>query len=410
MKILWVKAGGLVPLDVGGRIRSFHIMQELARRHALTLFTFYPEQADDRHQELRSTFAQVVCHPLEIPPTKSRADYLDYARHLFSPYPHCLAKYYRPGVAEGLRRLVESDRYDVIVCDFLTPVGVIPWDSPSPKVIFTHNVEATIWQRHYQVARNPLWKAACWREYRVMAQVERRYLERADHVLTVSDADRSAFARFLDPAKITVIPTGVDVDYFRPEPDREQPHTLVFTGAMDWLANEDAIFYFVEEILPLVRNEVPQAVLWVVGRNPSGRLRALGEKGEGVKVTGSVEDVRPYVRDAAVYIVPLRVGGGTRLKIFEALAMAKAVVSTSVGAEGLPVRPGEEILLADAPEHFAREVVRLLEDPAERSRLGQAGRRLVEREYSWPAVAERFDRVLREVVGREKIVQIHPRT
>ena len=295
MKILWVKAGGLVPLDVGGRIRSFHIMKELARRHALTLFTFYPEQPDDRHPELRSTFAQVVCQPLEIPPTKSLADYLDYARHLLSPYPHCLAKYYRPGVAEGLRRLVESDRYDVIVCDFLTPVGVIPWDSPSPKVIFTHNVEATIWQRHYEVARNPLWKAACWREYRAMSRVERRYLERADHVLTVSDADRSVFARFLDPEKITVIPTGVDVDYFRPEAHPEQPHSLVFTGAMDWLANEDAIFYFVEQILPLVRKEVPQVTLLVVGRNPSGRLRALGEKADGVKVTGSVDDV-PAIR------------------------------------------------------------------------------------------------------------------
>ena len=211
-----------------------------------------------------------------------------------------------------------------------------PGIHPSPKIVFTHNVEAMIWQRHYQVARNPLWKAACWREYHAMSRLERRYLDRADHVLTVSDADRDVFARFLAPSKITVIPTGVDVEYFRVEPGNEQPYTLVFTGAMDWMANEDAICYFADEILPRVHEQIPETVLWVVGRNPSFRVRSLAEKKNGVKVTGEVEDVRPYVRDASVYIVPLRVGGGTRLKIFEALAMGKAVVSTPIGAEGLP--------------------------------------------------------------------------
>lgn len=398
MKILWVKAGGLVPLNAGGRIRSFHILKELAHQHQITLFTFYPTQADDRHRELAKVFFRVVCQPLEIPSTRSFADHVDYTRHLFSSYPHCLAKYYRPGVAESLRGVVESNSYDVIICDFLTPAGIIPWDSPSLKILFTHNVETMIWQRHYQVARNPLWKAVCWREYRAMSRVERHYLERADHILTVSDADREVFARFLAASKITVIPTGVDADYFRPEPGNEQPYTLVFTGAMDWLVNEDAICYFADEILPRVHQQVPEAVLWVVGRNPSGRLRSLTEKKNGMKVTGEVEDVRPYVRDAAVYIVPLRVGGGTRLKIFEAMAMGKAVVSTTIGAEGLPVRDGENILLADERGDFAQKIVSLLRNPATRNRLGQAARRLVESEYSWSSVAERFDSVLRRVV------------
>jgi glycosyltransferase involved in cell wall biosynthesis len=197
-----------------------------------------------------------------------------------------------------------------------------------------------------------------------------------------------------------VIPTGVDLEYFRPEPGNEQPYTLVFTGAMDWLANQDAICYFVDEILPLVREQVPETDLWVVGRNPSERVRSLAEKKNGITVTGEVEDVRPYVRDAAVYIVPLRVGGGTRLKIFEAMAMGKAVVSTSIGAEGLPVRDGENILLADERQDFAQKIVNLLRDPATRNRLGQAGRRLVESEYSWRAVAGRFDSMLQRVVTR----------
>jgi glycosyltransferase involved in cell wall biosynthesis len=301
-------------------------------------------------------------------------------------------------VRHKLQALLKQETYEVIVCDFVMAAGVIPWDWPVPKVLFTHNVEATIWRRHYRVATDFLWKAISWLEWRKMQAAERHYLRLADRVLTVSETDREAFAPFIEPEKLAVIPTGVDVDYFQPMPVDETTNSLVFTGSMDWLPNEDAILYFVEAILPLIKQQCPQVSLKVVGRSPSRKLQALADREKSIRLTGWVEDIRPFVARGSICVVPLRIGGGTRLKIFEAMAMGKAVVSTTVGAEGLPVQPGENILLADTPDDFASSVVTLLRDPAERKRLGAAARALVHENYGWPKVAEKFARILQNVI------------
>jgi polysaccharide biosynthesis protein PslH len=400
MKILWVKAGGLVPPDTGGKIRSYNILRELARRHSVTFFSFYAAHEGDRHSGLKNIFERVVCLPLKLPAPKSVAEMLDYGLGVLSRQPYNITKYCRPEVRHELRQLLERENYDVIVCDFLVAAGVIPWDRATPKVIFTHNVEAAIWRRHCEVAANPIWKAISWQEWRKMEAAERRYLRLADHVLAVSETDRDAFASFLDPTKLTVISTGVDVDYFHPQPVEEIANSLVFTGSMDWLPNEDGILYFVDAILPLIKEQHPNVSLEVVGRSPSRKLQALAEREKSLRLTGWVEDVRPFVARGAICIVPLRIGGGTRLKIFEAMAMRKAVVSTSVGAEGLPVRHGENILLADTPEDFARSVISLLRDSDQRNRLGAAARSLVQEKYSWPKVAESFAHALQDVISR----------
>jgi glycosyltransferase involved in cell wall biosynthesis len=336
--------------------------------------------------------------PLSLPAPKSLAEMFDYGVRLLSPQPYNITKYCRPDVRRRLHALLQQETYDVILCDFMAAAGVIPWDHPTPKVLFTHNVEATIWRRHYEVATNLIWKAISWQEWRKMEAAERRYLRLADHVLTVSETDRDAFLPFVNPEKLTVIPTGVDVDYFQPMPVDEIADSLVFTGSMDWLPNEDAIFYFVGSVLPLIQQQCPNVSLEVVGRSPSRRLQALAETEKSLRLTGWVEDIRPFVARGSVCIVPLRVGGGTRLKIFEAMAMSKAVASTSVGAEGLPVRTGENILLADTPRDFAEAVVNLLRDPKRRKQLGTAARTLVQEKYSWQKVTENFARTLTDVV------------
>jgi len=175
----------------------------------------------------------------------------------------------------------------------------------------------------------------------------------------------------------------------------EEPDSLVFTGSMDWMPNEEGILYFVEEILPLIRKQRPNTALWVVGRNAGKKIKALPESDPGIHVTGRVADIRPYIARGSVYVVPLLVGSGTRLKIFEAMAMGKTVVSTTIGAEGLPVTNGSDIILADAPQHFANAVCRILSSPEERKRIGCAARKLVESEYSWAAVAKHLESVLR---------------
>jgi glycosyltransferase involved in cell wall biosynthesis len=277
------------------------------------------------------------------------------------------------------------------VADFLFAAANVPLAGRVPVVLFEHNVEYQIWQRLSAI--EPAW----WRrglfeiEWRKVRRRERVICERADLTIAVSDADRQRLAALAPRARVTSIPTGVDTDFFHPTNTWETADRLVFTGSMDWHPNEDAIAYFADSILPRIRREVPTVSLAVVGRRPSDRLKAIA-KAAGIYVTGTVDDVRPYIAEAAVYVVPLRAGGGTRLKIFEALAMRKAVVSTTVGAEGLGLTPDREFVAADDADSFAAAVVSLLWDPARRRALGCAGRALVESRYSWQHVAREFER------------------
>jgi glycosyltransferase involved in cell wall biosynthesis len=243
---------------------------------------------------------------------------------------------------------------------------------------------------------SPFWKLVAWREQRTMARAERQFASLADHILTVSDADRSSFLQFLRQEKVSTIPTGVDLNYFRPGGFSHKP-VLVFTGSMDWIPNEDAIMYFSREILPVIQQEIPNVVLSVVGRKPTRRILSLAARNSAIQVIGRVEDIRPYVDEASVYIVPLRIGSGTRIKIFEAMAMGKAVVSTSIGAEGLPVQHGRDILLADTPAEFAARTLELLKGPGMRQQIGGAARSLVESHYGWDKVTDVVEKALLQV-------------
>lgn len=397
MKILWVKAGGLVPPDIGGKIRSYSIVKELAKTHKVTLFNFYAAHSGDMHSGLNGMFDRVVNLPLPIATNRGVGELASFARNMLSLSPHTVSKYCRPEVKDRMRELLASQKFDVIICDFVVAAAAIPWDVACPKVIFTHNVEALIWKRHFEVSRNPVWKLVSWGEYQKMVRFEKHFLNKSDHVLTVSEADKDFFSDFIDRSKMTVISTGVDTEYFRPDNAQEQHNSLVFTGSMDWMPNEDGVLYFMRSILPLIRREIPEVSFTIVGRKPSEKLRSAAASVPGVHVTGTVDDIRPYVREGSVYVVPLRIGSGTRLKIFEAMAMGKAIVSTTLGAEGLPIRDGVDISIADRPEDFSRNVCALFRDQAERRRLGSAARQLVEQHYSWSSVAAEFDDVLRRV-------------
>src|SRR5262249_21774112 len=195
-----------------------------------------------------------------------------------------------------------------------------------------------------------------------------------------------------------VIPTGVDTEYFAPVTASASEPRLVFTGSMDWLPNEDAMRFFCHEVLPLIRAEEPRTRLAIVGRTPTAAVRALAD--EHIEVTGTVADIRPFMRKATVYVVPLRIGGGTRLKIFEAMAMGQAVVSTTVGAEGLPVVDGEHAIIADGPRAFADAVVSLLRDARRRQALAAAARKLVVEHYGWSRAAEVLDAALTQCAMR----------
>jgi len=392
MRLCWIKAGGFVPLEFGGRIRSFQMVRELARRHAVTVLTFYPGVADDRHSELAPLFEELITVPLNLPQKRSRAEYLDYLRLLLAPHAYSMQKYYRPELRRAVSQLFSRKSFDAIICDFVYPAGVLDWEAKTPTILFTHNVEAEVWERQYQVSSNPLSKLAFWLEYKRLLRAERYYAQRSAHVLAVSESNREFFGRYVGGAeKVSLIPTGVDTDYFHPAPESPEQRSLVFTGSMDWVPNHDAMEYFYRDIFPLIRREEPDVDMWMVGRNPPASLVRLVENDPKVHVTGRVEDVRPFMSRSSVFVLPMRTGSGTRLKVLEAMASGKAIVSTPIGAEGLPVTDGENIILADSPREFAQSVVTLIRDSASRRRLEINARALSESGLSWRAAAVRLE-------------------
>ena len=391
MRILWVKVGGLWPPNTGGRLRSFHLVRELARGHAVTLLTTHtPSENPLAQAEHLRECREVVSVPFVVPKRTSVRFALALGRSWLSSLPVDVSKFRVTALAAEVRRRLAAGEADVCVVDFLSALINVPRESPVPVVLFAHNVEHMIWKRLCLAERRPWRRLLLELEWRKLRRYEAHACARADLTIAVSEQDRALLSAHAAGARVVSIPTGVDTAYFAPNGAHERAAALVFTGSMDWHPNEDAVLHFLDAILPRIRRDAPEVSFAVVGRNPSSRLRAAASAAR-VAVTGTVDDVRPYVGQAAVYVVPLRIGGGTRLKIFEALAMGKTVVSTAVGAEGLPLVDGEHFVAADDPAEFARAVVALLGDPVRRRALGQAGRRLVETRYSWAQVAREFE-------------------
>ena len=403
MRILWLKTDLLLPLDKGGKLRTWHLMRHLARRHEITYVAFADPHGDSAHVEGMAEVASFVetISRTEVAKNSPRF-FANVAWHLADPLPYAVGQYRSRAYRQRVKQLLATREFDLVVSDFLPPVVNLPEKLPCPAVLFTHNVESEIWRRHAETADGALRKRLYKTQYQRMLRFEGRALRRFEGLLAVSEADRETFARLypgIDLNTIHVVRTGVDTEFFSPAPSPSNSAELVFTGSMDWLPNEDGMQWFCAEILPLIKREVPAVTLSIVGRAPTPAVKRLAEEA-GVRVTGRVDDVRPYMAAAAAFIVPLRIGGGTRLKIFEAMGMAKAVVSTTVGAEGLPVTQDRDILLADEPNSFARAVIRLLRDVEGRRQLETAARRLVAEHFDWSAVARDLDDALVRVASQ----------
>ena len=402
VRILWLKTELLHPVDKGGKIRTYNMLKELKRNCHITYLTLDDDTGDKTARELATEYChEVVCVPHRRREKFTTGFYIELALNLASDLPYAIKKY----ESNEMRREIEKrlGQFDVLICDFLAPAVNVPRDLNCATVLFQHNVEAMIWKRHYEVQTNAARKAYLFRQWRKMFDFEAATCPRFDCVVAVSREDKEQMERDYKVNNVYDVPTGVDTVFFRPSGNVERkPHNLVFTGSMDWLPNEDAIRYFTEQIMPRIKQSVPGVTLTVVGRDPYPGLVELSKRDPSVIVTGRVDDVRPYMEEAAVYVVPLRIGGGTRLKIYEAMAMEKPIVSTSIGAEGLPVTNGTEILLADTPESFADDVVKLLKDRTLADDVGQRAAARVRKEFGWDTVAADFAVICERAMGHKE--------
>jgi glycosyltransferase involved in cell wall biosynthesis len=290
-------------------------------------------------------------------------------------------------------QIAEQSRVDLLHLDMLHLWEIAAAAPQLPVVLVEHNVESVLFRRRVEHAPSAPIRWFMERQLRKLQQYEIIACRSADWVAAVSEADAAQIRDLAGTSRVTVVPNSVDTDFFRPSSGPRDHAHLVYVGGLGWAPNLDAVEYFAARILPVIRQRAPDARLTVVGQIPDARIRERFRPESGITLAGPVEDIRPIVSRATAFIVPLRIGGGTRLKILDALAMAKAVVSTSVGCEGLNVVHEREILIADDPEYFAAQVLRLIGDTALAERLGVAGRRCVEEHYQWSAAAELMDEV-----------------
>jgi glycosyltransferase involved in cell wall biosynthesis len=399
MRILWINCELLFPLDKGGKIRTCEMLKHLKRNHDVTYLTFTdPTQTPDAI-ELSSEY----CHRLiRTPRTVSRKFslrfYFELLINLLSPLPFVLKRYRSKHMQEAIKSELSAGEYDVVVADFLVTSVNFKKRPDVTWILFQHNVETLIWQRHFEVEKNKLKKLYFYIQWKKMFAYERAACNKFDAVIAVSQLERDIMRDAFGSTRVYDVATGVNTNYFQPSGcETVQPRNLVFTGSMDYLPNDDGIHYFIEHILPAVKRALPDITLTVVGRNPHPGLVALSKSDPSITVTGRVDDVRPYIERASAYIVPLRIGGGTRLKIYEAMAMGQCIVSTTIGAEGLPVRHGKEILLADSPEDFADSIIKVLTDEQLALDLKMAAAALVRAHFGWDRIADYFAEICQRV-------------
>jgi glycosyltransferase involved in cell wall biosynthesis len=404
VRILWLKTELLHPIDKGGKIRTYQMLKELKKNHHITYLTLDDGSAESDALEKASEYAhETITIPHQTAQKFSVKFYLELAGNLFSELPYFMQKYVSEEMLEEVKKLANGNDFDVIVCDFLMPAVNMPEKIKVPIVLFQHNVEAMIWRRHFEVQKNALKKKYLKNQWYKSFNYEQAVCRKFDFVIAVSKEDADTMRKEYGVENVSDVPTGVDTEFFRPGLAVEKDSfNLIFTGSMDWLPNEDAIRWFTEEVLPLVRREIPQVSLTVVGRNPFPSLIELSRKDSTIVVTGRVPDVRPFMEKASVYIVPIRIGGGTRLKIYEAMAMELPTVSTKIGAEGLPVRDGEEILLRDTPHEFAEAVVKLLKDKSLAEKIGGQAAKTVREKFGWQKVADDFAEICERTIEMRK--------
>jgi glycosyltransferase involved in cell wall biosynthesis len=397
MNILFLQKRPLFPATTGGQLRTLNVLRHLARWHHVTYLCNVQRHELGVVDQMVELGLRVEATPWQEVPRRSLRFYCDLACNLASRYPFNVNKDYDRRLRARAAELLAAQSFDLVICDFVQMARNVLGLQTPPKILFQHNVEAQIFQRHAE--QDPGWLRRMYMslQWRKMRQFEAAAGRQFDGVIAVSPLDRDRFLRDYGWDHVHVIDTAVDHEYFQPAAHAGDDNRVVFVGSLDWLPNEDGVQFFVDRVWPLIREHRPQARFQAVGRNPSAALARLRSR-PGVEIVGTVPDVRPYLADAAVVVVPLLVGGGTRMKIYEAMAMRRAVVSTTLGAEGLHVRHGENILLADSPREFAQRVLELMNHPAERQRLAERGCELVRERFSSEMVARQFEAICRRVV------------
>ncbi|HLX39198.1 MAG TPA: glycosyltransferase [Ktedonobacteraceae bacterium] len=397
MKLLILTAN--LPSPTGGaNARNYHLLKALARKHSVSLLAF----ASTTGQEIATGMAclESLTHELQVIPLNvNRMKRIQQFANVVRGQSYLLDLHTLPDLQDALDAMLARERYDAVLFESSLMAGYhVPANVMT--IIDQHNIEHELLQRIYRSEKSPLRKWYNWCESRVLKRMELEYCRKTDIVLVVSERERLLLKEWLPDQRIEVVPNGVDTEIFhRDASSQELPEQIIFTGTMDYYPNTQAVLFFAKYCWPLIREQLPAATWLIVGKNPPREVQRLATMFPSVTVTGTVPDVRPYLVTSTVAIAPIQAGGGTRLKILEALAAQTAMVSTTIGCEGLAVVPNKHLLVADTPDAFVSAVVTLLRNPRLRNTLASAGRALIETQYSWEWCGEQLVRILEEKEG-----------
>ncbi len=397
------------PPHQGTSLRNYHIIRGLAQRHTITLLSFLEENQSAEEEAIRPL--RELCHRIETVPVPQRSTAARVGQMLTSPRPDMAHRLYSALFNLKLRQLLAENRFDIVQIEGIElarAISIVRSMSPQSKIVFdNHNAETELQRRNLQTdLRQPRrWAAAGYSAVQVrrLYHFERWACEQADAVVAVSEADQVHLQALMPGRETAVyaIPNSIDVDGYQDlsnigDWNNFPHHDLIFMGKMDYRPNVDAVLWFGNEVWPGIRRGKPDATWVIVGQKPHARLDRLRDL-EGVSVTGWVESVQPFLAGAAVFLLPFRVGSGTRLKLIEAMAAGKAIVSTLIGAEGFPVQHKREIYLGETAAELETAVLYLLTHPEERERLGQAARTFARR-YDWRVVVPQFEQVYAQIL------------
>jgi sugar transferase (PEP-CTERM/EpsH1 system associated) len=406
MNILWLSHLVPYPPKGGNLQRSYNLLRALAEKNHVFFLAFNQKFLLPTPEMVRTSVEKLKGHcdyvrVFDIPCEKRRlAWFWLLFLNLFSAHPYSVKKFLSPRMMEAVKGVVHNHKIDLVHFDTIALVQYSAYIEDSKKVLNHHNVESMLLFRMAQAEKNLLKKLYLCFQGKKLKRYEAETIKWFDLNLVVSQPDKEEIQSYSWDANVEIIPNGVDPEYFHISETPIRKSNLVFTGGMNWFPNRDAIIFFLEEIWPLVKKVIPDLSLTLIGHQPPEEAISLSKK-EKIEVLGFIDDVRPYVAQATAYIVPIRVGGGTRLKILDAWACGKAVVSTSIGCEGLEVTPGRNILIGDTPGQFAEQVIKVCADGNLRRSLGKEGRKLVEEKYSWKMIGEDLNRIYENLISKK---------
>lgn len=391
------------PLTAGKRIRTYNLLRRLADRHRLTYVCHRnadSAEADAAAKHFAEIGIETVVVERSVPSKAGVGFYARLAGNLFSPLPYSVESH----ISAELRRAMAACRgVDLWHCEWTPYAEYLRGHTASPWVVVAHNVESLIWQRYAENERNPAKRWYIRRQWHKFWNFERWAYSAATRTIAVSPDDACLIRGEFAGREVDVVDNGVDTSYFRPTETVRDPRTLLFLGSLDWRPNQDGVRLLLEQIFPRVLRQESETRLLIVGRNPPGWLCEQAARCPGVELHGSVPDVRPFIARAGVLAVPLRIGGGSRLKILEALSAGLPVVSTRVGAEGLDLDNDVHLSVTEGIEPMANALVAAIREPKRMRSLANAGRARVLQNYDWEILAEKLDQCWRRCVEKQRV-------